>query len=726
MGKHGLQQRDRGELNITENISIFYFQITIFGLIMKYNAFISYSHATDSDLAPKLERALEQFAKPAFKRRALKFFRDSNDLSASPDLWGKIEEGLHQSDYFIFFASPKAAQSRWCKKEVEYWKANKPINNFLIALTDGELVWDETAGDFDWEKTTAIPQNLSGAFKNEPLFVDFRNYTGEEDLTLNNPDFKKKTVLIAATLHQKAVGDMVGEGLMQHKRTIRIRNSAIAILSVLLLAAVGMSIFALIQRQKATDNEKEALKQKSAAEMETLRQVAANYLARAGTLAYTDKTQSLSVAYQGYRFADSLDLDKTDLTQLLLEILHDPNPLYIQQPVPSPALQKPQPLTVKRTVNGNIITLEEGNNYEIILITNLGTVKRVRYENISGFDLLTFSPKGNFIIVQDTMLSDMGGILSHYLAFDLDGKMIGESYGQSGADEVGGKYDAVVLFDEAETMLISLNQSVYNRRSLMIYNESKISTLSNNNEEVTAAALDSKGKYVAYGTESGTIRVINVEGGVGYISREWKVVAHNAQPIRSFSFSNDDKYLVSTSDQSTHYWPVEAYNRAAIIFDQDEFETPASSRFKEATITQFGNQWDSTKPFRYEFLPTWTNQPIRFDSIIDFINAEDPVTKRRYGNSFNLRSPDSNFVFRKNGIYTAKGKLVVPITVDFSPDQHRIFTLVAFSPDSKYMLFWDTQMAPKAEKGLRVYILDPEIIINRIKRKPEIFGLLNW
>ena len=66
-------------------------------MIMKYNAFISYSHAADSDLAPKLERALEQFAKPAFKRRALKFFRDSNDLSASPDLWGKIEEGLHQS-----------------------------------------------------------------------------------------------------------------------------------------------------------------------------------------------------------------------------------------------------------------------------------------------------------------------------------------------------------------------------------------------------------------------------------------------------------------------------------------------------------------------------------------------------------------------------------------------------------------------------------------------------
>ncbi len=81
---------------------------------MKYNAFISYSHSQDSDLALSLEKALEKFAKPTFKRRALNIFRDSNDLSVSPDLWGKIEEGLEQSEYFIFFASLKSAQSHYC------------------------------------------------------------------------------------------------------------------------------------------------------------------------------------------------------------------------------------------------------------------------------------------------------------------------------------------------------------------------------------------------------------------------------------------------------------------------------------------------------------------------------------------------------------------------------------------------------------------------------------
>ena len=78
---------------------------------MKYNAFISYSHRQDSKLAPCLETALEKFAKPTFKRRALEIFRDSNDLSASPGLWGKIEEGLDESEYFtslvMLLTSPK-------------------------------------------------------------------------------------------------------------------------------------------------------------------------------------------------------------------------------------------------------------------------------------------------------------------------------------------------------------------------------------------------------------------------------------------------------------------------------------------------------------------------------------------------------------------------------------------------------------------------------------------
>ncbi len=40
-----------------------------------YDAFISYSHAADSRLAPALQRALQRFAKPWWKLRALNLFR---------------------------------------------------------------------------------------------------------------------------------------------------------------------------------------------------------------------------------------------------------------------------------------------------------------------------------------------------------------------------------------------------------------------------------------------------------------------------------------------------------------------------------------------------------------------------------------------------------------------------------------------------------------------------
>lgn len=247
---------------------------------MRYNAFISYSHNQDSLIAPSIEEALEKFAKPLFKKRALEIFRDSNDLSASPDLWGDIEEGLKKSEFFIFLASPSAAQSKWCEKEIEYWKKNKSIRNILIVLTDGDLIWDDEKGDFDWEKTNAIPEILSGSFMNEPLFVDFKSSFNKNDLTLENPDFKSKLVLLAATLHGKSVGDMVGEAARNHRRIIQLRNTTI----IILLAFLGYSVFQTLR----------TLEEKEIAQ--------ANYLfSEANYFSEKDPTFSFALAIEGMK-----------------------------------------------------------------------------------------------------------------------------------------------------------------------------------------------------------------------------------------------------------------------------------------------------------------------------------------------------------------------------------------------------------------------------------------
>jgi hypothetical protein len=48
-----------------------------------YDAFISYSHALDGKLAPTLQLELERFAKPWYRMRALRVFRDNANLQGS-------------------------------------------------------------------------------------------------------------------------------------------------------------------------------------------------------------------------------------------------------------------------------------------------------------------------------------------------------------------------------------------------------------------------------------------------------------------------------------------------------------------------------------------------------------------------------------------------------------------------------------------------------------------
>ena len=56
-----------------------------------YEAFISYSHAADGRLAPTLQTGLHRFAKPWYRLRAMRVFRDETTLATSPELWPSIE-----------------------------------------------------------------------------------------------------------------------------------------------------------------------------------------------------------------------------------------------------------------------------------------------------------------------------------------------------------------------------------------------------------------------------------------------------------------------------------------------------------------------------------------------------------------------------------------------------------------------------------------------------------
>ena len=86
---------------------------------------------------------------------ALRVFRDTTDLAANPNLWGKVTDAMDRSRYLVVVLSPRAAASEWVNKEVGYWLEHRGPDQLLIVLADGQLHWDEATGRFDPDRSDA-------------------------------------------------------------------------------------------------------------------------------------------------------------------------------------------------------------------------------------------------------------------------------------------------------------------------------------------------------------------------------------------------------------------------------------------------------------------------------------------------------------------------------------------------------------------------------------------
>lgn len=675
---------------------------------MKYNAFISYSHRQDSHLAPSLEKGLEQFAKPTFKRRALNIFRDSNDLSASPDLWGKIEDGLSQSDYFIFLASPAAAQSRWCKKEVDHWKANRTIDHFLVVLTEGELVWDEAKSDFDWTKTTAIPENLSGAFKNEPLYVDFRDATSETELNLDNPDFKTKVVLLAATLHGKAVGDMVGEGVRQHKRTIRIRNSAIMILSLLFLTSIVLTFYAFEQKNVAEKEKREAIRQAN-------RALAKSYLSDSKANLELDPTLALRLAEYAYRFASTSSLDLENYEDQLIRAYYNPTNFYLSH-------------GNFQLDNDSIKEIREFNNYKFELLENTGSSDILYFVMVNGTrvpfpdywwglpEKYGFSPNGKFII---TNRIDPGGSFAGTRdvlnIFNLEMKELAEVQSYV-AWETRGLHRNIVKFDATETRFIITGEdpgtSIYDIRS----NEMLSLILYGPSRDVTDIDISADGTQVALAQRKGIVDIYTIGSYESQLrkSNKKELRGHNLESLEAISFSEDDHYLFTQSATIKRKWHsnndmLRRYvnlkerpfgdeivnlstegDHGTVNFEYEQHEVRGESE-------EYGEYVDYIDGWRIDYISKMG------DTIARFHTTREPPMDEYETNELNKwSSPDGRYYASRNGLFNNRNELLI----DYNETRHQYkwdIVTMGFSADSKFFFLVD-----------KIYFLDAEQILARI------------
>ena len=221
-----------------------------------YDGFISYSHAADGLLAPRLQAGLQRFAKAWWKRRALRLFRDESSLSANPHLWSSITEALDQSGWFVLLLSPDAAQSEWVGQEIGYWTTNRDAGRILPVVTDGEFGWSD--GDVVGD---AVPAALKGVFAEEPRWVDLRWAKDEDQLDLQDPRFADAVADIGSALRGIPKDELASEEVRQHRRTVRTAwagGVALAALTVLagVLAVQSTNNAAEAERQAelATEN----------------------------------------------------------------------------------------------------------------------------------------------------------------------------------------------------------------------------------------------------------------------------------------------------------------------------------------------------------------------------------------------------------------------------------------------------------------------------------------
>ncbi|MFS8104774.1 hypothetical protein LFM09_47500 [Lentzea alba] len=237
----------------------------------QYDAFLSYSYAVDGPaLAPAVQSGLSRLAKPWYRPHALSIFRDQTGLEASPGLGAAIEAALRKSRFFILMASPESAKSIWVGREVQYWRENREQATFLIVLTSGTINWDESRNDFDWNATNALPEQLSGWFEAEPLWVNLTWARNETQLSVRHSRFRSELATLAAPVHGKPKEALDSEDVRLHRAAVRARQGAVGALAILTVIAMVLGLTAAKQQSEAEEQRDRSLSRELAARSENI------------------------------------------------------------------------------------------------------------------------------------------------------------------------------------------------------------------------------------------------------------------------------------------------------------------------------------------------------------------------------------------------------------------------------------------------------------------------
>ncbi|MFC6138000.1 WD40 repeat domain-containing protein, partial [Streptomyces spororaveus] len=113
------------------------------------------------------------------------------------------------------------------------------------------IAWDRRANDFDWSRTTCLPDSMRRAFAREPLWVDLTGVRLAARYSLRDAPFRDAVATLLAPLRGLTKDAVESEDLRQRRTAVRMLRGAVAALSLLLATSLAAGGLAWQQRNEA-------------------------------------------------------------------------------------------------------------------------------------------------------------------------------------------------------------------------------------------------------------------------------------------------------------------------------------------------------------------------------------------------------------------------------------------------------------------------------------------
>lgn len=154
----------------------------------KYDAFLSYSWKSESEVAPVIQSVIQNFLCPWYKPRARTIFRDLSCLPAGSSLEGELFDRLDKSTHLIVLASPDAATSHGMEVEARHWFSRARDGQVLIIIASGKFKsWEEI-------RDHLLPHAVASNMAAEPLWVPLQHR--RERILANFKDHRLREELV--------------------------------------------------------------------------------------------------------------------------------------------------------------------------------------------------------------------------------------------------------------------------------------------------------------------------------------------------------------------------------------------------------------------------------------------------------------------------------------------------------------------------------------------------